>query len=64
MKKSLISLVAAGFVLSGCIVVPVEVVPESHPHNFCPPGQAKKGNCHPNDGRGFCPPGQAKKGNC
>ena len=29
--------------------------------DFCPPGQAKKGNCA---GTRFCPPGQAKKSNC
>jgi hypothetical protein len=29
--------------------------------DFCPPGQAKKGNCSETH---FCPPGQAKKGRC
>ncbi len=66
MKKlsALLVLGSAGFVLSGCIAVPVEVVPEHRHEHFCPPGQAKKGNCRPHDDRGFCPPGQAKKGNC
>jgi len=37
--------------------------PHQEKNVFCPPGQAKKGNC--NQGKkGFCPPGQAKKGNC
>lgn len=65
MKKLLPWAVAAGVAalsLSGCVVVPVDDGP---PPNFCPPGQAKKGNCAPpEDGRGFCPPGQAKKGRC
>lgn len=64
MKKLLFSLVAAGLVSTGCVVVPVDVGPETQSGGFCPPGQAKKGNCRPNDDRGFCPPGQAKKGNC
>ncbi len=61
MTKLLASLFAASILLSGCVLVPVDAAPEA---GFCPPGQAKKGNCRPNDERGFCPPGQAKKGNC
>ncbi len=64
MKKLIVSLAAAGLLVSGCVVVPVGVVEEPRSSNFCPPGQAKKGNCTPNEERGFCPPGQAKKGNC
>lgn len=64
MTKLLASLIATGFFLAGCVVVPVEVAEERSASNFCPPGQAKKGNCTPGEGRGFCPPGQAKKGNC
>lgn len=56
MKKVAIWLLAAaGMVLSGCeIYVPapegVVVAPQGGPHGgpgngFCPPGQAKKGNC-------------------
>jgi hypothetical protein len=59
MNKILALMLAAGFLLSGCVVVPLE---EERNSGFCPPGQAKKGNCTPNGG--FCPPGQAKKGNC
>jgi hypothetical protein len=64
MKKIIGVIAAAGFVLSGCVVVPVESGPQAREENFCPPGQAKKGNCRPDEERGFCPPGQAKKGNC
>ena len=32
---------------------------KGHGNGGCPPGQAKKGNCEPN--QGFAPPGQAKK---
>ncbi|MFX1687316.1 hypothetical protein P5W98_21405 [Paraburkholderia sp. A1BS-2L] len=52
MKKIAIGLLAAaGLGLSGCAVyVPppagVVVAPQGGPGNgFCPPGQAKKGNC-------------------
>ncbi|PLC52143.1 hypothetical protein CR155_19765 [Pollutimonas nitritireducens] len=43
--KRLVLLVLVMSVLSGCVVYP-----NSHPHDnrnggFCPPGQAKKGNC-------------------
>ncbi|MGU7769630.1 hypothetical protein ACV229_05545 [Burkholderia sp. MR1-5-21] len=52
-KKGVIALLAAAglmSVLSGCAVyvpgAPVVVAPQGGPGNgFCPPGQAKKGNC-------------------
>jgi hypothetical protein len=62
MKKLAFTLASTSLLLlSGCMVVPVDTAPES---SFCPPGQAKKGNCRPHDDQGFCPPGQAKKGRC
>jgi hypothetical protein len=68
MKYTLLAALSCALLLSACEVVPVVPVPvvrESRPANFCPPGQAKKGNCAPAaEDRGFCPPGQAKKGNC
>ena len=64
MKKFLCALLAAPLLLSGCVVLPVDVVSSEPQGDFCPPGQAKKGNCTPPGGGGFCPPGQAKKGNC
>lgn len=65
MKKILASLTLLSVVLTGCEVLPAGMFDEAGPTNFCPPGQAKKGNCGPaSDDRGFCPPGQAKKGNC
>ncbi|WP_179403427.1 hypothetical protein [Burkholderia guangdongensis] len=51
MKKGVIALLVAAGMLSGCVAyVPaapgVVVVPQGGPGNgFCPPGQAKKGNC-------------------
>ncbi|KAB0641003.1 hypothetical protein DF107_16210 [Burkholderia stagnalis] len=53
MKKKVITLLTAVGVLgalSGCAVYvpgpPVVVAPQGGPGNgFCPPGQAKKGNC-------------------
>ncbi|RQV86619.1 hypothetical protein DF160_04105 [Burkholderia anthina] len=53
MKKRMIALlVAASMVgsLGGCVAyvpgAPVVVAPQGGPGNgFCPPGQAKKGNC-------------------
>lgn len=51
MKKMIVVLTIAGGILSGCAVyVPdqpgVIVRPQGGPGNgFCPPGQAKKGNC-------------------
>jgi len=54
-----------GTALSGCAVVPIPIpVSSGNDSNFCPPGQAKKGLCAPDQGGGFCPPGQAKKGAC
>ena len=64
MKLLLATVIAAGLTLSGCVVIPVDVAPQAQSSDFCPPGQAKKGNCRPDEERGFCPPGQAKKGNC
>jgi hypothetical protein len=68
MKKALLTSLSLTLLLSACDVIPVVPVPvtrEAHRENFCPPGQAKKGNCAPAaEDRGFCPPGQAKKGNC
>ncbi|EEE04189.1 putative lipoprotein [Burkholderia multivorans CGD2] len=53
MKKGVIAWLAAASVvgaLSGCVAyvpgAPVVVAPQGGPGNgFCPPGQAKKGNC-------------------
>ncbi|MCL4649502.1 hypothetical protein [Burkholderia multivorans] len=53
MKKQIIALLAAATVaglLAGCVAYvpgpPVVVAPQAGPGNgFCPPGQAKKGNC-------------------
>ncbi|RQV04904.1 hypothetical protein DF047_21715 [Burkholderia cenocepacia] len=53
MKKGVIALLAAASMvgtLSGCVAYvpgpPVVVAPQGGPGNgFCPPGQAKKGNC-------------------
>ncbi|CAB3726494.1 hypothetical protein [Trinickia soli] len=51
MKKIIITLAIASGVLTGCAVyMPDEpgvvVRPQGGPGNgFCPPGQAKKGNC-------------------
>jgi hypothetical protein len=64
MKQTLLISLAFGLLLSACDVIPVVPVRETRHENFCPPGQAKKGNCAPAEDRGFCPPGQAKKGNC
>jgi hypothetical protein len=49
-KKGVIALLVAAGMLSGCAVyvpgAPVVVAPQGGPGNgFCPPGQAKKGNC-------------------
>jgi hypothetical protein len=64
MKNYLTALLVIPVFLSGCEILPIDVVAQDPPGNFCPPGQAKKGNCSPNSGGAFCPPGQAKKGNC
>jgi hypothetical protein len=62
MKKLSFTLASISvLLLSGCMVVPLDTAPES---SFCPPGQAKKGNCRAQEEQGFCPPGQAKKGRC
>jgi hypothetical protein len=48
MKRRVIALlVAAGMALSACVVVaPPQDSPKGGPGNdYCPPGQAKKGNC-------------------
>lgn len=51
MKKIIIALAVSAGILSGCAVyVPdqpgVIMAPQGGPGNgFCPPGQAKKGNC-------------------
>jgi hypothetical protein len=51
MKKIIVALAIASGMLAGCAVyVPdepgVAVQPQGGPGNgFCPPGQAKKGNC-------------------
>jgi hypothetical protein len=66
MKQAVLTSLTFARLLCACDVIPVvPVTREAHPENFCPPGQAKKGNCAPaSQDRGFCPPGQAKKGNC
>jgi hypothetical protein len=61
MRKIFALMIVTSFMLAACVVVPVDNAPHG---NFCPPGQAKKGNCAPDSDRGFCPPGQAKKGAC
>ena len=52
--KTMLSLLAAVALLSGCavytptgavVVDPVGTVKQSGGGRFCPPGQAKKGNC-------------------
>lgn len=65
MKILSMPFLVAVLMLGGCAIEPVGVyLPAPQAESFCPPGQAKKGNCRPDEERGFCPPGQAKKGNC
>ena len=64
MKAALTGLTIIVTLMSGCEILPVGEVVQDPPRNFCPPGQAKKGNCAPENDGSFCPPGQAKKGNC
>ena len=59
--------IAAAMLLGACAIVPVDVFDQGgqgQGDGFCPPGQAKKGNCRAQGEGTFCPPGQAKKGNC
>ncbi|MCB4366430.1 hypothetical protein KIH07_22065 [Hydrogenophaga taeniospiralis] len=47
--KALIALCVVAAAVAGCAVYTpsgsVVVDPAGHPGKFCPPGQAKKGNC-------------------
>jgi len=44
MKKTIVALAVLASLLSGCVVY--DERPRGGPGNgFCPPGQAKKGNC-------------------
>lgn len=48
MKKIIVLFVALGALLSGCVVDPGRHHGDHDGHGdkgFCPPGQAKKGNC-------------------